>query len=67
MNKLTREDDRDYERKICSCGTKMIIRPIFMLKGKNNMYGYKACWECLQCGNEIYTHTEFEKLRGRYI
>lgn len=58
---------KDYKRKICSCGAKMIIRPVVSSKGKNNIHGYKACWECLVCGNELYTYTEFKELRENYI
>ena len=36
------------------CGTELGLRLIGTPKGKQNVKGYKFCWECRQCGYERY-------------
>lgn len=37
------------------CGKALLLRAIYSPKGKQNMYGYQSCWECLHCAYERYS------------
>jgi hypothetical protein len=44
------------KRRICeACGTKMQLRLINTPRGKQNVMGWKSCWICPQCLNEVYS------------
>jgi len=46
----------DYVRPECpECSTGMMLRPVTTPKGPANVYGYKSCWECVECGFEQYS------------
>lgn len=43
-------------RPICfNCQQKMMLRIINTPQGKQNLKGWKTCWECLNCGHEQYS------------
>lgn len=37
------------------CGEKKMLRIIKTPQGKQNLKGWKTCWECLKCGHEEYS------------
>ena len=38
-----------------NCKDKMMLRIINTAQGKQNLKGWKTCWECLKCGYEKYS------------
>jgi len=44
------------------CGKKMSLRIINTPQGKQNLKGWKTCWECLGCGHEEYSIKSIEDL-----
>jgi len=56
-NATTRRSPIDgYIRPKCpECDTNFMLRIIAEPKGKNNVHGYKTCWECPICGHEEYS------------
>jgi len=44
------------------CGELMMLRIINTPKGKQNLKGWKTCWECLGCGHEEYSLKSIEDL-----
>lgn len=50
-----------YERPKCpECGADMGLRIIKQPQGRENVKGYKTCWECFKCGHEDYSHKTVE-------
>jgi hypothetical protein len=47
--------DKGNRPRCPKCSAEMGLRPIMMPKGKNNVKGYRSCWECLNCGYEQYS------------
>ena len=49
------------------CSKSMFLRGIQIPKGPQNVHGYKTCFECPECGHEIYSKdsisTALKKLR----
>lgn len=45
-----------YERPQCpNCGKDLFLRVIGVKQGPRNKYGYRTCWECLDCAYEKYS------------
>ena len=43
------------------CGNELVILPVTIHKGKNNVYGWKSLLECSECAYQNYSRLKAEK------
>lgn len=55
LEQLRQRELEDVIPKCPKCGLALILRPISTPKGRANVFGYRSCFECLDCAYERYS------------
>lgn len=65
LEKIARQEDakiRSLMPPCPKCGTRMVLRPVFLPQGPRNRFGWRSCLECPSCAYEHYRKQTVEQV-----